>query len=84
VPPPRTGSAWRLLVRQLGNDTQRIELEAYRDGFKGWIYYAHLNQITPIADRTSGPLGAFGYRQQNQNPRPQIASQAAPSFGLLR
>jgi hypothetical protein len=59
LPPPRPGSIWTLRVRQLGNDTQRIDLEAYRDGFTGMIYDAHQNQIVPIAYRSAGPGAAF-------------------------
>jgi len=50
---------WTLRVRQLGNDTQRIDLEAHRDGFSGLIYEAHQNQIVPIAYRSAGPGAAF-------------------------
>jgi hypothetical protein len=59
LPPPRPGSIWKLRVSQLGNDTQRIDLEAYRDGFSGLIYDAHQNQIVPIAYRSAGPGAAF-------------------------
>lgn len=59
LPPPRPGSIWTLRVLQLGNDTQRIDLEAYRDGFSGLIYEAHQNQIVPIAYRSAGPGAAF-------------------------
>lgn len=59
LPPPRPGSTWTLRVRQLGHDTQRIDLEAYRDGFSGLIYEAHQNQIVPIAYRSAGPGAAF-------------------------
>jgi hypothetical protein len=59
LPPPRPGSIWTLRVRQLGNDTQRIDLEAYRDGFSGMIYEAHENQIVPIAYRSAGPGAMF-------------------------
>jgi len=60
-PPPRPGSAWSLRVRQLGDETQRIELEAYRDGFTGLIYDARKTSITPVAYRTAGPGAAFVY-----------------------
>lgn len=59
VPPPRPGSIWRLRVSQLGNETQRIDLEAYRDGLSGLIYDVHQNQIVPIAYRSAGPGAAF-------------------------
>lgn len=59
LPPPRPGSIWTMRVRQLGNDTQRIDLEAYRDGFSGLIYEAHQNLIVPIAYRSAGPGAAF-------------------------
>ena len=61
APPPRPGSAWSLRVRQLGDDTQRIELEAYRDGFTGLIYDARKTSITPVAYRRAGPGAAFVY-----------------------
>jgi hypothetical protein len=59
VPPRRPGSIWKLRVRQLGNDTQQIDLEAYGDGFSGVIYDAHQNQIVPIAYRSAGPGAVF-------------------------
>ena len=59
LPPPRPGSIWTLSVRQLGDDKQRIDLEARRDGFSGLIYEAHQNQIVPIAKRSEGPGAIF-------------------------
>lgn len=46
-------------MSQLGNDTQRIDLEAYRDGLSGLIYDVHQNQIVPIAYRSAGPGAAL-------------------------
>jgi hypothetical protein len=61
APPPRAGSAWKLEVKQIGNDTQRIDLEAFHDGFDGLIYDAHPDEIVPTASRSAGPSGAFVY-----------------------
>jgi|SRR5579863_8540067 len=61
APPPRPGSFWRLRIHQLGSDTQRVELEAYRDGFTGLIYDAHKASITPVAYRRAGPGAALLY-----------------------
>jgi len=58
-PPPGHGSAWRLQVHQLGYDTQRIELEAYSDGFAGLIYDARKTSIAPVAYRGAGPGAVF-------------------------
>jgi len=58
APPPRPGSFWRLRIHQLGNDTQRVDLEGYRDGFTGLIYDAHKASITPVAYRRAGPGAA--------------------------
>jgi hypothetical protein len=43
----------------MGNDTQRIDLEAHRDGFSGMIYDAHQDQIVPIAYKSAGPAAAL-------------------------
>jgi hypothetical protein len=61
APPPRPGSFWRLRINQLDNDTQRVELEAYRDGFTGLIYDARKTSISPVAYRKGGPGAALVY-----------------------
>ena len=61
LPPPRPGSFWKLRIEQLRDDTQRVDLEAYGDGFTGLIYQARKTSITPIAYRRAGPGAALLY-----------------------
>ena len=60
-PPPRPGSFWKLRIHQLNNDSQRIDLEARRDGFTGLIYDAQKDSIIPVAYRSAGPSAALLY-----------------------
>jgi hypothetical protein len=56
APPTAGGAAWAIKVTQLGLDRQRIELEAWKDGFSGLIYEARPGEIIPLNTKYAGPL----------------------------
>jgi hypothetical protein len=58
-PSPNTDASWKVQVRELGPERQRIQLELFGDGIRGTVYEATARGILPLHTRLTGPGFAF-------------------------
>ncbi len=53
-PSPTRRASWRIDIRKLANERQRIQLELFGDGIHGVVYEATPTEIVPLYSRLSG------------------------------
>lgn len=58
-PSPDPDASWRLRVRDLSPQRQRIQLELFGDGISGLVYEASDREIVPLYTRLTGPGFVF-------------------------